>query len=67
MYQLKFVISSWAPIVSFKLYKSNNYFRQEQEIASIEISDALQTIIFSLSQGIYKYDLSLSRATKIIR
>jgi hypothetical protein len=60
LYQLKFVITSWAPTVSFKLYKSNNYFRQVQEIASVEISDGSQTIIFSLSQGIYKYDLSLS-------
>jgi len=60
MYQLEFVIISRAPTVSFKLYKSNNYFHQVQEIASIEISDVLQTIIFSLSQGIYKYELSLS-------
>ena len=60
MYQLEFVIISWAPTVSFKLYKSNNYFRQVQEIASIEIGNEWQTIIYSLSQGIYKYDLSLS-------
>jgi len=60
MYQLTFVIFSYAPNVSFELYESNNYFRQGQEIASNEISSEGQTITFNLPQGIYEYDLSLN-------
>jgi len=60
MYQLTFVIISYAPSVSFELYESNNYFRQGQIIASNETSGVMQTIPFNLPQGIYEYNLSLN-------
>ncbi|PVU74705.1 hypothetical protein DDW11_05480 [Sulfolobus sp. SCGC AB-777_G06] len=60
MYELTFVIYSYAPSVSFELYESNNYFRQGQIIASNKISGEGQTITFNLPQGIYEYNLSLN-------
>jgi hypothetical protein len=59
-HQLTFVITSYAPSVSFELYESNNYFSQGQIITSNKISGGLQTIQLNLPQGIYEYNLSLN-------
>jgi hypothetical protein len=61
MYQLTvIIINPYGASGTWQLYESNENFSQGQIIASKEISGGWQTIQLDLSQGIYKYDVSLN-------